>query len=366
LILARCTQAVGASKVTGVASAMIFLTFPSEERGRAMGYLVATVAVGSMAGPVVGGVITDLFGWNFIFLVNVPIGIVLLVLAGKYLRLPEIKDPQLHMDWPGALLWIGSIVASLLCLTEAVKTTEPSLVFVILLALSIISLILLIFRELNCKRPLLDPILFRNGLFVFAILSMVLYNVATTMMSIVNPFFLQLVMGFSVSESGLLILVVPVTTAIAAVIGGIYYDKNHWSGHASVGAGTVALGLILLSIAYWMKDLPFILIAFSLMGVGAGLFGGANSTETMSAAPKEKIALASSIYSSVGSMAMAFGTAMASIFMEFEMAIHGYHGNILSATQSDLSRTLSATTMIAAIICVGAVMSSYLRNRNIS
>ena len=106
LVSFRVLQALGASMVFSISSAMLFEIAPRRSRGRAMGYLGTTVAVGSIAGPALGGFIVDALGWSYIFLINVPIGVLLLVLAAKYMKLNETRSPRLDMDWIGA----GSLV----------------------------------------------------------------------------------------------------------------------------------------------------------------------------------------------------------------------------------------------------------------
>lgn len=91
LIFFRIVQAVGASAVAGVSGAILFHTFPQNEIGKAMGFYGAAVALGSIIGPVLGGLITNSIGWQYIFLINVPMGVILLIFAMKYLKIPESR-----------------------------------------------------------------------------------------------------------------------------------------------------------------------------------------------------------------------------------------------------------------------------------
>ena len=89
-----------------ISSAIIFQAFPRGEQGRAMGYIGATVAIGSILGPTLGGFIVDLLGWTYIFLINVPIGVTQLLLSSNYMKIEDVRSESLKVDWIGALTLI--------------------------------------------------------------------------------------------------------------------------------------------------------------------------------------------------------------------------------------------------------------------
>jgi len=102
LILFRVIQATGGAMVFSISTAMVFAIYPKSEQGRAMGYIGATMAVAGIAAPIIGGFLTDTLGWEYIFLVNVPIGVVLLVLA---LKLFHVRHTcPLMYQWTGLVL----------------------------------------------------------------------------------------------------------------------------------------------------------------------------------------------------------------------------------------------------------------------
>jgi MFS family permease len=99
LILFRAVQAVGAAAAFSISAALIFQIYPARERGKAMGYIGSTVSLASIAGPMLGGYLVDFFGWQYIFLINVPIGVVLLALSSRYMKLEEERAKHLRIDW---------------------------------------------------------------------------------------------------------------------------------------------------------------------------------------------------------------------------------------------------------------------------
>ena len=99
LVAFRVVQGIGGAMVFSISGAILFLAFPQQERGRAMGYLGSTVAVGSILGPVLGGFLVDTLGWRSIFLINLPIGVVLVACSLLFLRTHEKRATGFHMDW---------------------------------------------------------------------------------------------------------------------------------------------------------------------------------------------------------------------------------------------------------------------------
>ena len=119
LIAFRIAQGFGAAMSTSISGAILFQAFPMSERGKAMGFLGSAIAVGSIAGPVLGGIIVDTLGWKYIFLINVPIGIVLIALSLKYLKVKEPAPKKLDMDWIGSALLVTFMVSLMLFLGRA-------------------------------------------------------------------------------------------------------------------------------------------------------------------------------------------------------------------------------------------------------
>ena len=111
LVICRIFQAAGAAMMFSISSAIIFQAFPRGEQARAVSYIGVAVAVGSILGPSLGGFIVDLWGWKYIFLINVPIGMVQLLLSSRHLRIDDKRSSSLEADWVGAVTLITFIVS---------------------------------------------------------------------------------------------------------------------------------------------------------------------------------------------------------------------------------------------------------------
>jgi len=140
LIFFRAVQAAGAAMSFSISTAIIFQIYHHGEQGRAMGYIGTTVSLASIAGPMLGGYLVDYMGWKYIFLINLPIGIVLLALAAKYMRIDETRSSKLNLDWLGAAVLIIFIVSLMLFLGDLSGSTGFSIAQSQFLLLAILSL----------------------------------------------------------------------------------------------------------------------------------------------------------------------------------------------------------------------------------
>jgi len=364
LIVFRIAQASSASMVAGVSGAILFHAFPQNEVGKAMGYFGATIALGSLIGPALGGLITNYIGWQYIFLINVPLGIVLILGGLKYLKIPENRSKSLNMDWIGTITFVLSVTTLLMFCSEfatIMSFTVPLLIYGLVF---ILSTIIFILQESKCENPMLDLSIFKNRKFSLPVLSMLIFSIAYHMAIILGPFYFQGVMDYSPSEVGLLFMAVSLSMAVAAPLGGKFYDKYHSKYASGVAVMISAVSFLLLGYAYIVMNIYLIIISLFLWGVGWGLFTSPNSTETLSALPHEKTAIASSVSTTAKSLGGALGTAFASIFLIISLNTAGYNGKVLLANKFLLSNSITIIMFVAGILCIIATVIAVLRNIN--
>ncbi len=216
LIAFRVVQGFGAAMVFSISGAILFQAFPENERGKAMGFLGSSVAIGSIAGPVLGGFIVDALGWKYIFLINVPIGIALVGLALKYLKVQEFRSNTLEMDWPGAALLITFMASLMLFLGDLGNNVSITATLTLSGAVAAFSLVAFVWRESACKEPLLDLSVFKVKKFALPVLCMMLSFIATFMLSVAGPFYFQGVLHYTPSQVGILYLVTPMVMIVAS------------------------------------------------------------------------------------------------------------------------------------------------------
>jgi EmrB/QacA subfamily drug resistance transporter len=362
LIAFRICQAIGAAMVAGVSGALIFQAFPPKELGKALGYFGATVGLGSLIGPGLGGFIADKLGWQYIFLVNVPLGIVLLATALKYLKVPETTSDRLDMDWIGAVTLVVSVTSLMLFCGELANGLSITMPLVAYGIVFILSLAAFLFQESRHRNPLLDLSLFRNGKFSLPVASTLLFFLALNIAIILYPFYFEGVMGYDPSRAGVLFMLVPLAMMIASTAGGWLFDKYHWKFLAATGLLVSAIAFAILGLAYLNASFSLAIVALVLWGAGNGLFTSPNNAETMSAVPREKTAIASSISTTAKSLAGALGVSLASVFLIQGLGMAGYTGPVLGAGPSLLANTMGTIMFGAGALSLIAAALSAARN----
>jgi len=367
LVLCRIMQATGAAMMFSISSAIIFQAFPRGEQGRAMGYIGATVAIGSMLGPTLGGLIVDLLGWKYIFLINVPIGIMQLLLSSRYMKIEDIRSCSFDADWIGAVTLITFIVSMMAILGQLSIsfTFQPAIVALSLIFLG--SLAAFMKNESRHKSPLLDLSIFRYKMFVLPCISMMLFFVSNLMISILGPFYFEGVMGYSASQVGLIYLIVPAIMAIGAPLTGWIYDKRQFRYLAALGMSVMAISMMLLGYLAGSvgRDPRLLLLTFVFMGIGGVFFQSPNNTEIMRALPRAKLNIASSFTATVRNLGMALGVSFSGVLVSLQLAQAEYYGTLMGAGPELISVTISRVMMLAGLLCIiGALVSIYRRSNS--
>jgi len=356
LVAFRVVQAIGGAMVFSISGAILFLAFPPQERGRAMGYLGSTVAVGSILGPILGGFLVDALGWQYIFLINVPIGIILVTCALIFLRVHEERSATLDMDWAGAGTLAVSLFSLMLFLSQVESLTGASVGAFLLAAVFAASTVGFILLERSAAKPLLDLRLFANRAFLYPVLAMMLFFISNFMINIVGPFYFQGVMGFRPTQVGLVFLIVPVVMVVASPASGWLYDRRRFDHYGTIGVSVAAASLLLLGFLA-RQELSFAAMAalFVVMALGSSLFQSPNNTEIMNALPRRQTAIASSVSAAGRNLAMTLGIALASLLLPLLLRLEGNRGTVIEAGRGPLAHGIGNVILVAALVCAAAI-----------
>lgn len=294
LITFRVLQGCGAVITQALGTAIIVEAFPPYERGRALGMIGSIVSVGISLGPAIGGLIIGLVGWRWVFLVNVPIGIIALLAALRFLLTRPPRQVNQSFDGTGALILLISLACFALSMTMGQNQGFRNSLVQGLFITSVVGMILFLVVEKKVKHPMVDLSLFRNIPFSLSLM-MGFFAFVTLSGAFLMPFFLQLVKHYPPQQMGIMMMLTPVTMGLIAPVSGMLSDRFGTRGISMIGLLFIAGGC--LSISTLTSDvgvLGYLLRVFPL-GIGLGLFQSPNNSAIMGAAPPERLGVASGL-----------------------------------------------------------------------
>jgi EmrB/QacA subfamily drug resistance transporter len=287
LILARLFQGIGGALIFSVNVAMITSAFPNNERGLALGLNAVVVSLGVAAGPTIGGIITQYLTWRWIFFVNVPICI-LVLLASLYMYREQRPQPAQHerFDPLGAALLAVGLAALTLGLSFGQEWGWLSGATLAALGTSALMLGVGVYVEAHVERPIVNLKLVTNRVFAFANISFILCMMALFAPGFLLPFYFEELHGFSTIQTGLMLTPLPLMLAVVAPLSGMLADRQGSRWLSPVGLAIACLGLFLLSQINAHSSTLDIIWRLAVTGVGQGLFQSPNTRTMMGAAPR--------------------------------------------------------------------------------
>ncbi len=296
LITYRCIEAVGASIMLSNAQAIIATIFKGPRRGKALGLNGCLVALGGISGPALGGILINNLDWHAIFYPSFVVGLLGFIFARKYL--PHHRDKEIQnfkFDYKGFIYFTISLFALLLAISEGHEWGWSS---VNIIALGVITLIfggLFYFRDHKINYPLINFSLFKIKPFTFGNLAVMLSYMAMFTNSILLPFFLQDIQGYSPMVTGLLILPYSLTLSVMAPVAGRLSGKYGSRYLTLAGPFVYCVALTLFTV--FGKDAPMwqIVFASGIMGIGNGLFQSPSNNAIMTSVNKAELGIASGI-----------------------------------------------------------------------
>jgi len=324
LLAARAIQAVGAAMTMATNSGIITEVFPFNERGQALGMIGSFVALGSIAGPGVGGLILAHLSWGYIFWINVPIGIVA-YLIGQRILPKDIMVSQQPIDKLGATLFALMMVTLFagIFVGQEVGFMQPAILG--LFAIALVATIIFVRLELRIDHPILALHLFENKRFSISILCAFLIFVANFFFNVIAPFYLENARHMPANYAGYALMTFPIVQVVVAPIAGSISDR--------IGPEVLTfIGLILISISqvgYMLSSLatPLWLFMFfiGLVGLGNGIFMAPNNSIVMSSVPMRDLGVAGGVNALAREMGMIVGISVATTVLFSAMGHYAGH-----------------------------------------
>ncbi|WP_335617493.1 MDR family MFS transporter [Bordetella bronchialis] len=328
LIAFRVLQGLGGGGLMSLAQAAIADVVAPRQRGRYQGYMAAVWGVASIAGPLVGGYVSEHLSWRWLFWLNLPLGLFAMYSCNRGLRMLKPRGGKVRLDIMGSLLLAASIVACLLALSwggASYGWFSPQILG--LVALSAAALGGLVWQERRAADPLLPPRMFRNRVFVCGIAASSLGALAIFLCIFALPLYFQLVRGTSASESGLFVTPFLLSNVLGNIISSnLARRTGRMRGILSAGFIGGCIGLCLLAFMGPGVPLAAVLAATLLTGVGLGSCMVATIMVVQNALEPGDIGAGTGSVLVLRSMGSAFGSALAGTLLGL-----GFAGSLLAA-----------------------------------
>ncbi|MDF2486168.1 MAG: drug resistance transporter, EmrB/QacA family [Herbinix sp.] len=362
LIIARVVQAIGAAGTMANSQGIVTEVFPANERGKALGLTGTAVALGSLVGPGLGGLIVGTSKWEFIFLINVPIGLISLYYSFKILPKGH-KAARGKLDGLGSILFMFSIIPLFVALGQGLNRgfTDPFILFGFIVAAT--SFVVFILVERKREAPLLQLKMFENKLFSLSIFCGFITFVAIFCSNIIQPFYLQNVMAYTPQQTGLILMIYPLILTVVAPISGSLSDKIGSEILTFIGLVLISIGLLFMSTLNENSTILHLVLFSGTMSVGMGLFQSPNNSLVMSTVEKDKLGIAGSINALIRNLGMVCGIALATTLLYGRMSAKiGYRVTDFVVGRNDAFLYGMKTVYItAAIICAAGTILTLIR-----
>jgi EmrB/QacA subfamily drug resistance transporter len=359
LIAARVIMAIGAAMPMATGIAIITAVFPAAERGRAMGMVGSLVAVGLLLGPVMGGFLVSWGGWQWVFWVNIPLGLASFFTAWYLLHPDKPESKQEPFDCFGAALFVTGIIALLLVVSFFQDWGLTSPVTLLTGAATIILLISFGLVETRTNYPLVDFGLFKIRSFIVGISSAFLFYLAMAAISILTPFYLQELLGYPPSKVGLFMFPLPLVMSIVALLSGYLSERMSPAILTTGGLLFSAIGLGWLALIQPEQGSEVLLSCFGLVGFGMGLFLSPNNSCVMGSVSSAKLGLANGLNSLTRNLGNVIGTAiMVGVFTAVKSSYLAQgSGGVEVESAAFLAGWRVALLLAAGLTVIGAIVS---------
>lgn len=314
LIAARLVQGLGASMLTPQSMSVINRVFPREQRGAAMGVWGAVAGLASLAGPVLGGLIVGTVGWQWIFFINVPVGVACILMVRAWV--PKLPATTARIDALSVLTIVPAMFLVVFSLQEGPTFTWAWWLF-LALGVGLVLIALFVWLQKRATHPLLPLTVFHNSNFshgAFSIFTMG-FAVAGTMLPIMM--YLQQGRGMSPESAGLMLVPMAVISGVLAPFVGRSADRLHPRVLSMIGFSVMVVAM--LSLVVIMRDsvpVGWMLLGSALLGVGNAFVWSPNATTTMRDMDVDKLGAASGVYNTSRQVGAVVGSAMIGAAMQ--------------------------------------------------
>ncbi len=378
LIVARVFQGLGAAMITPQTMAIITRIFPSERRGQAMALWGATAGVATLVGPILGGVLVDTLGWEWIFFINIPVGIVGLVLAWRLV--PTLSTNNHRFDWLGVALSGVAMFMLVFGIQEGHQfgwgtiTGWLSVPLLIIGGMVFLGLFVL-WQARNTREPLVPLSLFADRNFSLANLAISSMACAITAMAFPIMLYAQLVRDLSPTGSAMLLVPMAMMSIVLAPVVGRLTDSIHPRSITSTGFMAASVSLVWLSLVMTPDSATWeILLPMALLGIGNACVWAPTSATATRNLPMHRAGAGAGVYNATRQVGAVLGSAAVAVLMDSRLEAQGLRDSVSRADGGDLpqqvlapfSEAMSQAMLLPAVILLLGLVAAlgYARPRH--
>ena len=357
LISFRVIQGIGGAMMFGIGTAMITSVFPPEQRGRALGINLSAVYLGLTLAPLLGGFLTDLFGWRSIFWLNVPFGLVVIP-ATLYAIKTEWREAQGEtLDYRGTIIYMISISLMMYGFSNL-----PDPYAVVLALAGLAGMTLFVVNEYRVPIPILNMRLFtQNKVFAYSNLAALINYAATFAVTFILSLYLQYIKGLTPSDAGMLLVTQPILMTLVASFSGRLSDKFDPRLLASAGMGIIVIGLGMLAFIDGNTQFTYLIVSLVILGTGFGMFSSPNTNAVMSSVEKRYLGVASAMIATMRLAGQLMSMAIATLVLHTLLGEH----KIVPANHVSFVLGTRIIFAIFALLCILGVFASLARGKRI-
>ncbi len=370
LIGFRIIQAVGAAMMAGIGIAIVTETWPASQRGMALGVASGCIALGAVVGPLIGGFLLELFNWRWLFLINVPVGLLSLLIVWRVVPSLHSANEKERFDIAGAVTIGGALLCFSLALTLGQEIGYGSPWIAGLAVAAILSLATFVWIERRVAHPMVDLVLFQDRTFTLNLLSALVIFLSLSGVTLVLPFYLELVLGVSQGTMGLLLTVLPAAYVATTPLAGVLSDRIGTRTMIGLGLGLTCVSMVLASQLNAESSLLEFVLYLAPMGLGIGAFNTPNTSALMGRASRSQLGVVSSLLTETRTLGQASGVAILGSF--FALRLQHYAGpmaTVNTASKEQIVQALRDDFLVAALltfVCLVGVLLAWRRTSEVA
>ncbi len=353
----RAIQGIGGAMILGTGVAILTSVYPGNQRGKVLGINIASTYSGLSFGPVLGGTLTEQFGWRSIFWLNVLAGLVIFALIVIFVK-DEWKGAEgERFDSLGAALSWMTLIPLMIGVSRL-----PKFEGTLLISIGFISLFLFIWWENRVAAPLLNLHLFaENRVFALSNLAALINYSATFAVGFLLSLYLQYIKGFSPQQAGMVLIAQPVVMAVFSPICGRLSDRMSTRTLASSGMALIVVALGLLSMLTAQTPISFFVAVLILLGVGFALFSSPNTSAVMGAVEPPYYGIASATLATMRATGQTLSLGISTLIFALFLGNH----KITPDLHPQFLQSVRLLFLLFAGLCVVGVFASFARGKEL-